>query len=666
MCHSTAISCSWRRKFRQILGDMPPEDAQAVNIAMLLLLQHISDSVKGKIDFLLLLLGTWLSAGLALIALVGVLPVLLLYREARTDRYRAITNVHDPHNCFISPGIALLPGKRFFQKLRVPNLAEPPKITYLKIERQCRQVFKGDQDRSSTGWVNFANILRAYCISSESGGELAVHRSESFLPVHRTWILLLGIIDRYANRPDYGLFRNEGKEEEMDDFGRKPLCGLSGFMAYNPPTSHEDIQRLNGSICFRMHSTPHMNYMEEFTGIDVMPFRTLLLLYLGYIPRGDHDVYFIGLEEQTPHEQDPRVREYYGRNDHFSTDDFYRRNDSNVTSAWQIVLDKENLIAYNHERIFREMGIVPPKVYRLERVGYASGRSFDDREYYALEQDEYINRTDIYCILRSILNLGSSSQSFLYNKHARNEKALVERIFVPQDPADFSIRLKNLLHLSTQIMDHLNIGNKPVLLEAIIALTEICQKPLVPWSRELLKRCYELDLLLRQYCKANCFAMQAISILYMLDKDFRSLYVCPEEQITHKGALVLNPTTKTVEIAPPDLEISHANQELISRFLFDFGIVFPDWPGQMSTELEEVHSQANILEVRYPEAVMACLHGHVVMAMWNMVLPANDFSTFYTKLDRLVHISAQTEPRNVTNLEEILAARYYGRRDSSA
>ncbi|RLM00094.1 hypothetical protein CFD26_107462 [Aspergillus turcosus] len=604
-------------------------------------------------------IGTWLASGLALIALVGVLPVFLLYRQARTDRYRAIADVDDPHHFFISPGIPLLPGKRFFRRVRVPNLEKPPNIKCMEIKRQCQHVFKGDSDRSSTGWVNLANILRAYGVPVEPGGKLVVHRSESFLPVHRTWILLLGIIDRYANRVDYGLFRNEGKEQEMDDFGRNPLCGLSGFMAYNPPTWHEDAQGHNGSICFRMHSAPHMNYMKGFAGIDSIPFQKMLLLYLGYIPRGEKDAYFIGLEEQPSHVQG------------------YGRNDDRTTFAWQIALNRRNLVAYNHEMIVRDLGIAPPKVYRLSRVTHEWGEwSFDDREYYALERNEYVNRTDIYCILRSILDLGGSSQSFLYNRHARIERALVDRIFVPQDLANFSIMLTNLLRLSTQVIDLLNFENKPALSRAIIAVTELCQIPPVPWSRELLRRYFDLDILLRQYCEANRYAMQTISILYMLDKDFRSLYTSSQEQNRHKGALVLNPATKTVEIAPPQSEISHMNQELTSRFHFDFAIVFPDWLTQVSPELKESPSQATGLEVHYPDAVMACLHGHIVMAMWNMALPPDDLAAFYMKLDRVVHVSARTQPLHrrgasipqsprteMLDLEE-RARRYYTRDDN--
>jgi hypothetical protein len=70
-------------------------------------------------------IGTWIAAALAVIALAGILPIYLLYRQSKTDRYMALNSVHDPQNAYITPGYLLWPGERFFRTYRVPQLERP-------------------------------------------------------------------------------------------------------------------------------------------------------------------------------------------------------------------------------------------------------------------------------------------------------------------------------------------------------------------------------------------------------------------------------------------------------------------------------------------------------------------------------------------------------------
>ena len=108
--------------------------------------------------------GTWVAAALEIIALVGILPVSLLHRASRTQRFIALSHVHDPRHKYIKPGLALWRGKCFFRTLDIPGLTnEPPPIESVprKLNRNAIKRY-----RSYTGWVNFANLLHPYHLHS--------------------------------------------------------------------------------------------------------------------------------------------------------------------------------------------------------------------------------------------------------------------------------------------------------------------------------------------------------------------------------------------------------------------------------------------------------------------------------------------------------------------
>src|SRR2546423_333608 len=102
------------------------------------------------------------------------------------------------------------------------------------------------------------------------------------LPVHRDWILLLGLVDRYAKREDLGLFRDESRNlnehldfEIREHFGSDALYGLSGVMRFNPPDSFEQRNEEDvkpGALYFHLHNTSHMRQINTWTTInDISP-----------------------------------------------------------------------------------------------------------------------------------------------------------------------------------------------------------------------------------------------------------------------------------------------------------------------------------------------------------------------------------------------------------
>ena len=146
-------------------------------------------------------IGTWTANLLALIALFGVVAPILLIRRARSERHVALSSIDDRHHEFIHPGLKVpcLPG--IGQKVSVPNLETPPNLmnhTPIRYEKTL------DERRSSTDWIMFVRTLQAYIISLPPGGTLDVFESQSWLPVHRLWVFTLGLLGRYAYRPDHG------------------------------------------------------------------------------------------------------------------------------------------------------------------------------------------------------------------------------------------------------------------------------------------------------------------------------------------------------------------------------------------------------------------------------------------------------------------------------
>ena len=114
--------------------------------------------------------------------------------------------------------------------------------------------------------MNFSNVLRSYNANVPSNGDLRVIDQETLLPVHRSWLLLLGLADRYGDRPDSGLFIGERKEPEMGAFGSSAIYGLSGILDTLPSR-----QPLDDRVIFRMHSAAHITKLATVFPEDDIP-----------------------------------------------------------------------------------------------------------------------------------------------------------------------------------------------------------------------------------------------------------------------------------------------------------------------------------------------------------------------------------------------------------
>jgi hypothetical protein len=300
-------------------------------------------------------IGTWVAVLFAIIALAGIIPAYILYRESQTEHYEALSLVDDRPHEYISKGIALLPGRRFFRSIKVPNLVEPPELPVAapdapnangvihRIKREC-DILDREGSPSLTSWINFANLLRAYGISPPRNGKLKIAGAEARLPVHRSWILLLGLVDRYGRRKDSGLFVEEPSDPEWSAFSNDALYGLSGIL--------ERVQSGRDRICFRMHSVAHMRSMSSYVPVGDIPPRTLFFLYLGYLPAPDGSLYCSAVESEA--DSDANESMFVLRSTKQSVDVFYR-----------VKVLKPNEVPVRDRRLAKEMGITLPTVRRL-------------------------------------------------------------------------------------------------------------------------------------------------------------------------------------------------------------------------------------------------------------------------------------------------------------
>lgn len=176
-------------------------------------------------------IGTWVAAGLAIIALVGIVGPLLALQASASDKNRAMNAVQDEQQKYVSRGFRLTRGLRVFRRIRVPNLSlgyianEPdtsPLVPSLRAALGRWVLRPRDYLPWDSGWAKFSELIEAYEVRDETdnglvdlcvpktGGTLEIVNSRTALVVNKHWILLLGLLGRYGERVDKGILQMTG------------------------------------------------------------------------------------------------------------------------------------------------------------------------------------------------------------------------------------------------------------------------------------------------------------------------------------------------------------------------------------------------------------------------------------------------------------------------
>lgn len=149
-------------------------------------------------------IGTWVAVFLAILALIGVVGPVLVWRASRTERQVALKTVDSglaENGGFMTNGVQLWPGIRLFRRIRAPILTADPTLglTPINWNSDMRQVSK-----SSTSWVKFGLLIQSYRIPHETGDPLVIKNSHALLPVNKVWLLVVGLLGRFGERKDMG------------------------------------------------------------------------------------------------------------------------------------------------------------------------------------------------------------------------------------------------------------------------------------------------------------------------------------------------------------------------------------------------------------------------------------------------------------------------------
>jgi hypothetical protein len=283
-------------------------------------------------------IGTWLAVGLALVALIGVVGPILVWRATKTEQNRALNEIDDEGaETFGYIGRGLWTGHkvRIFRAIRAPILTQEPELS---ADHLTLRLASQDQQPSdlSTDWIQFGSLVEGYGIRILRGDTLVVQNGHAFLPVHTSWVLLIGLVGRYGKWQDKGMLpstiargisstqaqvqipagrtsrsrsnfiaederygtwtartarpfkRSSTPWEDRNDRRRargvtyRPLYGLTGIFFF-PSTSGEENDDTTDHLFFSRHKAKRVGQLnQESLGIDM-----LFWLSVGCLPIGD-------------------------------------------------------------------------------------------------------------------------------------------------------------------------------------------------------------------------------------------------------------------------------------------------------------------------------------------------------------------------------------------
>lgn len=166
------------------------------------------------------------------------------------------------------------------------DLSNPPRFELSQPQQlvNCGRIQHTAQrkgENSSTGWINFAQLATiSFGVLSDASGtdSLRFEDNSSYLPVHRGWLVLIGVLHRYAHRRDFGLPAGSPEGPDIQLLGTKDcLSGLSGIMAVDG-LSYEHGSHI---LRFRMHDNVQLNHN---LARELVPLSHLCYLFIDLLP----------------------------------------------------------------------------------------------------------------------------------------------------------------------------------------------------------------------------------------------------------------------------------------------------------------------------------------------------------------------------------------------
>lgn len=284
--------------------------------------------------------GTWVAAGLALIALIGIIGPILILRASRTERHRAIVRIGSRNHGYISKGIPVWPGVRLAQRVRAPRIDMVRKFKNKEwVEFDSKRIVldnsKGSESPAS--WVSFGAFLEGYAVKFEVNSDIVIINGSAFLPVSKAFLMTFALVGRFSDEPDRrrkikgdGVRmwdrRNSRKFTQYDyelgaqrAFSRhnhlpiRAIHGLTGSLSFKmlDQDIHEPVARdtvkASWSVVFDEESTLEPLEIPS----DPISLEDIGMLCLGFLPfHGDNYINFLDpLEDENEKSEDSDIDE---------------------------------------------------------------------------------------------------------------------------------------------------------------------------------------------------------------------------------------------------------------------------------------------------------------------------------------------------------------------
>lgn len=252
------------------------------------------------------LAGTWVAAGLAFLGIFGIVGPLLVWSASRSKRHKALMSIGLKNNGYLSRGLTVWPGIRFFQIKHVPSLKKVQLFTADEWRDFDLSRLKSIPESTAT-WIQFGACLEAYDLKIRRGKELASVETEEaglllYLPVHRAYLFTFLVMGRYQ-RNSVRVNTNVPGTSEKTAYVALP-AGSQAYWDRYPRQGGIVLHGLTGSFNFlRRESAPGINGVVSFvTNLDHCPstlaadnlsWSSMAFLALGFLPLpSDHYLCF--------------------------------------------------------------------------------------------------------------------------------------------------------------------------------------------------------------------------------------------------------------------------------------------------------------------------------------------------------------------------------------
>jgi hypothetical protein len=542
-------------------------------------------------------IGTWAAVLLALVALGGILPGLILYQTSKSQKARALALVDDPDKSFVRH--INLPGLRLSRVSGLPDLREPPNLRNMSSLQPPELKRLGSQ-QSTTCWINFASVVRVMFpdVKVVDGGDILEYKEgQAYFPIHCLWILLLGVLHRYAVRSDKGLPIDVVSQRNLDlSYLDTTVSGLSdSWLKLNGTTADHRVELL--------YETHPLSALRQALKPNDIPPADLILFSLGYIKLKSGT--YINMRD---------FRHYHSigpPEPHTTRKTYTRKSDRVFDMKPQFAALCDRPMEYRHASILKRMGLSipdvkcylfsdPEHVLPINLLPQCSPKLLRDKGYYKISiwREEWMERREVQRIVWTCLKQTMSPDGILYD--SAGDKFVTDVLK--------SDGLRRTLRFATTMLAHLEYPEPGRLelqskLDAVAAL-ELGQ---VHWSRSAMKSFHALDETIHSVCATGSFRWNSISILYAYDYDFREkLSRMAKSEVEGGRSLIRFDVARNQVILSGSRHRSNPFEAP-----FDFAYAFSETP--LSLDIAEG-------EILLAHAAFAALQGHLHAVMWNMCI----------------------------------------------